>query len=335
MMRSLYIAWLSFLFFTIGISQKQNFFQAINTNNVPTLDITFDAAALIDQKYVDTTVRGSIQWTNLDGKSQVVRTKFTLRGKYRRRICSFPPIKMDLDKDDLQDLGLKKHDEYKLVTHCSDHPEQETYVRKEFLAYQIQNILLPYSYQTHYLTANYIDDSTHNIISGPAFIIENDKDLEDRLEIKELDGFHPGLNVDSMALKSNALFQMLIANDDYDLFAGRNCKAYSKDELVIPVSYDFDFAGFVNAEYARVNPNVPLHRLQDHIYLGPSFTREEWKAISKEWLSKQDAINALFDKEEILPKKDINDLRKYVRTFFRLMKQSPPLKTNDVYFFDN
>ena len=334
-MHSFHLVWLILLFFTNGISQKQNFFQAISSNNVPSLNISFDAAALIDQKFVDTTVRGSIQWEDLDGNSHLVRTKLTLRGKYRRRICSFPPIKMDFDKDDLQDMGLKKHDEYKLVTHCSDHPEQETYVRKEYLAYQIQRILLPYAYQVHYLTANYIDVNSGSTISGPAFIIENDKDLEDRLDVKELPGFNDSLQVDSLALKSNALFQMLIANDDYDLYSGRNCKAFSKEDQVIPVSYDFDFAGFVNAEYARVNPNVPLHRIQDHIYLGPAFTKEEWKSITKEWLGKLDNINELFEKEEILPKKEVNDLRKYVRTFFRYLKQSPPLKTNDVYFFDN
>ena len=84
-----------------------------------------------------------------------------------------------------------------------------------------------------------------------------------------------------------------------------NCKAFFKEDQVIPVSYDFDFAGFVNAEYAQP-PMFRLHRIQDHIYLGPAFTKEEWKSITKEWLGKNlDNINELFEKEEIYRRKSM------------------------------
>ncbi|MCB0657472.1 MAG: hypothetical protein KDC57_15105 [Saprospiraceae bacterium] len=334
MMRNL---WLCFLLGGTGLSlsaQKLNFFQYMVEQGIDTLEITMRSEIILEQKFVDTLSRGDIQWRS-NHQLNSVNAKFSLRGKYRRRICSFPPIKLDLDKDGLEDLGLKKHDEYKLVTHCSDHPEQETYVRKEFLAYKIQQILLPYAYEVHYLTAVYRDSTGNIIATGPAILIENDKDLEDRLDLKEMNAYDNGIPVDSSAIQANALFQMLIANDDYDVLAGRNCKLFASPDFTYPVSYDFDFSGFVNADYARVNPNVVMHRLQDHLYLGPSFNEKDWKKLTATWLAKQEQIEQLLDDETILPKRESNALRRYVKDFMRELKKSPPLRTNDIYFFDN
>jgi len=42
------------------------------------------------------------------------------RGKFRRKICDFPMIKIDFSKKDLKKRRYKKFDDYKLVTHCMD-----------------------------------------------------------------------------------------------------------------------------------------------------------------------------------------------------------------------
>ena len=60
----------------------------------------------------------------------------------------------------------------------------------------------------------------------------------------------------------------MIGNADWDLNVGRNVKYLIKNNKVIPVPYDFDFSGLVNAPYAIPNPNFGIPTVKTRIFLG-------------------------------------------------------------------
>ena len=70
---------------------------------------------LIEQKKKDEYQPASITFKLADGSQFQQELKVKARGKSRRRICDFPPIKMKFKKDNLEADGLNREfNEYKL-----------------------------------------------------------------------------------------------------------------------------------------------------------------------------------------------------------------------------
>ena len=78
-----------------------------------------------------------------------------------------------------------------------------------------------------------------------------------------------------------AVFQAMIGNHDYTVGGSHNVKWFScqGNPLLVPVPYDFDFCGFVNAEYARPLPDYrQLQQVTDRMYLGRAQNRDDLEA---------------------------------------------------------
>ena len=74
------------------------------------------------------------------------RAVLSLRGKFRRMRCQFPPLRVQFKKDTLRALGLADHNDLKLVTHCMDDPDSSREnILREYLCYRLYNILTPIS----------------------------------------------------------------------------------------------------------------------------------------------------------------------------------------------
>ena len=84
-------------FCTHTFSQEIPFFEYLTNNNIQKIRIETDFEYLTSNKYQDTALKGHVYWTDLSGE-QKIDTKISLRGKYRRRVCTFPPVKLNFSK---------------------------------------------------------------------------------------------------------------------------------------------------------------------------------------------------------------------------------------------
>lgn len=245
------------------------------------------------------------------------------RGKFRRRICDFPMVKIDFSKKDLKKRKYKKFDDYKLVTHCMNTLD-DSYesVAREYLAYKIYNILSPDSYKVHFLFITYVD-SKDSIppFQHFGFIIEDTAELADRIQgkfRKEVDG----LVLDSInAIQHDfvALFQYMIGNTDWRATPiPRNAKIFKReaemDYKLIP--FDFDFSGLVAAPYAVPNSRLGQKNVRHRIFQGIEKIATVDEATKIHFLAKKKKILKYVKRFTLLSKPSRKDIRGFLDPFF-------------------
>ncbi|MEM1119502.1 MAG: hypothetical protein AAGJ18_03595 [Bacteroidota bacterium] len=244
--------------------------------------------------------------------------KIARRGVTRRKICDFPPIKLKLSNDTLENKGFARFNDYKLVTHCL--AGEDELVLKEYLTYKLFNQLTPKSFRVQLAKVRYVDQS--GVVENEeyfAFLIEDNKELAHRLGGKLVNPNKRKISrVDKEQYKKMVLFQYMIGNTDWNLSKGHNVKwVQPKDsEVPIPIPYDFDYCGLVNAPYAVPHPQIPIKNVRQR-YL-------QWRGKSKEVLlpvyenfkiRKADFI-AVCQAFEDLSEEQKTDMLEFLESFF-------------------
>ena len=189
----------------------------------------------------------------------------------------------------------------KLVTHClEDKEEAKMLLMKEYLTYQIYEELTEHSYRTQLVRITYKDIKTGKKSKNWGFLIEDTAQLANRIQAEKCDcwgnspkEFHHG------TAELVSLFQYMIGNEDFKVEALKNVKTFRKDGQLIPVPYDFDFSGLVDASYAIPNNDYQMKYVTDRIYLG-----------SAESLLELHSTQTFFQAKEHRIKGIINDFRK-------------------------
>ncbi len=252
-------------------SSSESIFDQMSHTDV--LDITIAAdLSVVTDKSTRTKQKGTLRFTDGQGKEQVWPVKLVPRGKFRRTRCTkMPPLKIHFDKDDLRAAGLATFDDYKLVNQCI---EEKTVAKelllKEYLAYKLYNNITEESFRVLFLNITYVDSKTGKKSRQPGFLIEDTAQLRHRIganKIAQSVGFS-ARDFDIQKLQTTALFQYWIGNADWSVSLGKNIKVLEKGGHLIAIPYDFDFSGMVNAPYARPNVDYGLTSLQQRIYLG-------------------------------------------------------------------
>lgn len=271
-----------------------------------------------------------IRFTDADDDAAEWRVEIRARGKYRNRICAFPPLKVKFDHSVLGPEHLKAFKSLKLVTHCGDQAETEETLLKEYLAYKIYNTITDQSLRVQLVKINWIDShGKHQIGEKWGFLIENKDEMAQRLGggvYKEYGVQHDDINSQSAA--QNSLFQYMIGNADWSLEKNKNIKLIksntTQDIAIIP--YDFDFSGLVDATYAR--PESGLISVKERVYLGASTSEDIKEALELFELKKKDIID-LVSSFNYLSRSGRNDVKKYIRSFYSSIDE--PMKNPEYY----
>ena len=261
------------------------------------------------------------------GKENIVYpVDISLRGKFRRRICDFPPIRLDFSKKLLRGMGLLDHDKLKLVTHCmEDRLAGNANVVKEYLAYQLYNVLSPNSFQVTMVKLSYVDlQKSFPKTTRYAIIIEDTDEMCERVGGTEYEAFNPDSS-SIAALDENrlALFQYMIGNEDWSIAMMKNVKSVQQaDGTLIPVPYDFDFSGFVNASYAR--PNFEAHghtSITQRAFLGLKTSEDVMRQNIDHYKNKKAELLKVIDDCKYLSKPARQDAIEYLESFYAEIDQ--------------
>lgn len=272
------------------------------------------------------------QWSYVDESGDTVRLDVSIRtrGNFRRMFCEFAPLQLNFRKSQVKGTLFAGQNKLKLVAPCMHWPEYQRYVLLEYLAYRTLEILTDYSFRTRLIRLSYIDsDEKLDPWTAIVFVIEDDADMARRLGLQRTDLVSVGfMGIDHEQAALVELFQMLIGNNDFSLLQaddGESCchntEILAADEAgpMIPVPFDFDFSGLVNAPYAAPPDHLPISEVRHRYYTGLCHPPGVLDSAIERILSKRTEIRSLFAEFAELSDKDRRRAELYVEGFFRIL----------------
>lgn len=301
---------------------KPGIFDFISREEVGEIEILIDLDTLLSDIRRTDYVKATFKMENEKGDDLEIPVKVRPRGKFRRMKCNFPPLKLKFKKDDLAERGMNKYNEFKLVTHClKDEQQAKEMILKEFLAYKIFNELTPYSFNVQLVRITYRHNGKSRKIKQWGILIEDQESLADRNGAKVVSRI--GIPLDSLHKnqeKLASLFQYMIGNCDWSYFLARNMEFIQLDDnRILPVPYDFDYCGFVNAPYSAPNAQIGQKSVKDRVYLGNSDSHEEIYGMVSYFKTKEKDVLSIVDNCKKLPGDVRSELKSYLEDFFKLL----------------
>lgn len=203
-----------------------------------------------------------------------------VRGNSRTAVCRFPPLRFNFSKKEFAGSVFDGQDKLKLVTHCHSNSDvSENNLLDEYTAYRIFNRVSAIGYRVRLLRVRYVDTGQKlRGLDRPyyAFLIESDDELAARVggRAVQLTGVPYSLLDDGHTARFY-VFQYLIGNFDWSFVRADNADSCCHnvdligiDEQLLPVPYDFDFSGFVDARYTSIPGSLGIRRATQRVYRG-------------------------------------------------------------------
>lgn len=253
------------------------------------------------------------------------------RGKSRQKddICDFVPLRVRFNEKPDESSIFHKQKSLKLVTHCRSGGRFQQHLLREYSAYRLYNQLTDRSLKVRLARINYHDgaDAKPDITSY-GFFIEDIDDAAKRLDMKEIDvsGVQRGALTRSDSARY-ALFQYMIGNTDWSTRYGprgeyccHNSKLIGPDKgartNLIPVPYDFDMSGWVDAPYAVPNEQLPIRNVRSRLYRGYCEWNTDLPAAISEAKARRAALEAEIANVPGMADKTKQQLGKYLADFY-------------------
>jgi len=278
-----------------------------------------------DEEYQKATMR----YKTADKEEKVWTFRIRQRGKFRRRVCDIPPLKLEFKKEHLLEAGLQPFDDLKLVTHClEDDPTAKNNLMREYLAYKLYNEITDRSFRVQLVRITYRNTGKGmGKMKRYGFLIEDVDDVAHRLEGDECECMNMDRNLlNQEALANMHVFQYMIGNADYDLILLRNLKLvtpYDGGEAIV-VPYDFDFSGLVNAPYAIPNPDYGIKNVKERVYIGEGLSQSRKDATLEHFRSKKESLLAIVKDFKELNGAARREIRDYLNSFYASIENGLP-----------
>ncbi len=209
---------------------------------------------------------------------------------------------------------------------------------KEYLAYRIYNLITEYSFRVRLAKVTYVDTNDHRRpVTRYGFFIEDENNMAERnntvsLRINEVtrEMYDPAL------LNIYEIYMFMIGNLDYSVLKAEpnsrcchNARLMihpEKENLVVPIPYDFDHAGLVAAPYARPPKSLNLRSVKQRLYRG--FCHHDGIVESSiEILNeRKKAIYDLFEHTEGLNFQSRKESQNYLKSFYEIINDPKKLQ---------
>ena len=305
-------------------------FDKLSVDSLVEFELLADFDSLILTKKEEKYFPGFISFKNEKDAIITNEIKIGTRGKTRKNICDFPPIRLKFPAPPLNKSKVTKYKTLKLVTPCYEKDSAEDLVIKEWLCYKMFQELTDNSFRVQAARVEIKQkNSNKNSLKKMSFIIENENEMAERLSGTLLDkSIDKVKTIDIQSYNLLALFQYMIGNTDWNLSKRHNIKLITIDSKAapIPIPYDFDYSGLVNAAYAIPHPNLPIKSVRERFF--------QWRG--KDVKSLQSSVDILLSKKEILlslikncplkKQKEKDEMLAYVLEFFKMIESSDQLE---------
>ena len=222
-----------------------------------------------------------IQGTLTDPNGQALPVALSVRGITRRGtdVCDFPPLRVQFTTAPPATSLFKGQKKLKLVTHCKSSPAFQQKVLLEYSVYKMYNLLTPHSFRVRLANIDYLGPDGRPIVSRIGYFLEDLSDVAKRNGMKQTHAPNviPASDLSGPDAARYALLEHMVANHDWSMRAGpAGHECCHNAELIgplapgatIPIPYDFDFSGFVDAPYATPPEELHLASVRQRVYRG-------------------------------------------------------------------
>ncbi|MFK7775422.1 MAG: hypothetical protein AB8F94_24995 [Saprospiraceae bacterium] len=242
-----------------------------------------------------------------DGKIKVKK-----RGITRKKICAIPPVMMKFGKKE-------KAFRIKLVTPCKEDENAQQLVYKEYLAYQMYSDLTPHSFKTQLVNITYRDKKDKiPPIEATGFLIEEVHEAAERMTAKLLHRHEKIKYLNQNCYRLFTMFQYCIGNTDWNLSKRHNIKLIRKhnSNSPIPVPYDFDYAGLVDAPYAIPHPQLPIDNVRERHFMWRGKNYDGFEEVVELFVEMKPKMLEKIESFDLLEKEEKEEMINYIESFF-------------------
>lgn len=247
------------------------------------------------------------------------------RGNFRREKCYFVPVKISIKKKHYKNTKFDGHKKLKLVVPCLLEKDRNDNVVKEYMAYKIYETVSPYHFRTRFANIELAEprgkkEKIH-VIKG--FLIEDDKKIAKKFDGKIVErSIHPLAQEELNSIRCE-FFQYMIGNTDFSNLEQHNSKLIYIDKNIIPVPYDFDMSGLVNASYSVVSEAITskssnMTRVTQRMYRGFKRNPILIEQVRQEYIQNKTRVFKIID--DLQPKfesqKEFETSRDFIQDFY-------------------
>ena len=246
------------------------------------------------------------------------------RGKFRlqRRTCQLPNLRLNFPKKQLEGTVLEGQDKLKLVGYCRDRDDFEQNVLEEYAVYRAYNLVTDVSFRVRLARITYRDTSgKREPITRYGFLLEDDDALAERVGGKRVEAAAvPPVSFDAEAATMMALFQYMVGNTDWSMVQFHNSELVQlPDGKLVPVPYDFDFSGVVNAPYAAPDPSLGTRSVRERVYRGFCRAEVDMKKAYDAFGVWREAFDGLFRGQQGLDPENAERAVEYLDDFYEVI----------------
>ena len=299
------------------------------------LDVTIRApfTTIMRERSVDEDLPATLTYTDGEAGEITVELGIRARGRFRRQTdtCKWAPLRLNFKKSTVKKTVFAGSDKMKLVTHCRKgavvYPQA---LQSEYLAYRIFNTLTDASFRVRMLRVTYVDSDKKDRESIKyAFVIEHKNqvakriDLElnevPRTEIEFLNARHTNLS---------SLYQYLIGNTDFSPIRAAPglpcCHNYvlfgNEKGSILPIPYDFDMAGFVDAPHSAPSANFKLKNVRQRLYRGRCKNNQHVAESVQAFVERKGAIYDLVTSNELYKTSTRKETLSFIDDFYKVIE---------------
>lgn len=306
--------------FAVAQEKKTSIFESLTPVEAVKITLETDYTTLLANRKKNVYIPARI--IAADGQSFDLEVK--PRGKFRRKTCDVPPIKLKFSKKTLRAAGFDTLNEIKLVMPCFDNDEGDELIVKEYIAYRLFEHMTNASVRARLIKLTLIDTHVEKKRTMMAMLVEDNEETAARLNGVESETY--GLPADSLITHQAALvsmFEYMIGNTDWEISMIRNVRLIQSRETgkVLVVPYDFDFSGFVSAPYASPSSESGLRTVRERFLMSSGLQPEALKRATRQLKAAEPELMRICD-SKYLSRAGSENIKTYLRSFFQRAGES-------------
>lgn len=287
-----------------------------------------------------------LEYADENGSQQLLPIEVKVRGGWRSLIenCSAPLLFIRFDETKTAGTPFQGQSMLPLTTHCGrgisleessikqSRHTWEQYILKEYLAHRLYNVMTDVSLKARLVHITYPNpEKPRRKISNYAFFTEHFESVARRNGYRLLQrGAFDQETLDLDAAGRVALFEFMIGNTDWSIKRERNITLLQRpDGAQVPLPFDFDLSGLVDAHHAGPAPSLPIDDVRERYFLGFCMTGNSLESLIDEYLERKEALLAMAAEVPELDKRSLKSIRHFLDEFFDIL-QSEELRTEQL-----
>ena len=310
----------------VGLLNSQNPKVLFASEDILELTIRVDVKSLVNDREVRDE-HNAILWHLENGELKTQHEiKLVVRGKNRTRtdVCSFPPLTVNFKKKQVENSIFEGQNKLKLVSHCKKQNSFKDYIFKEYLIYKLYEEITEQSLKVRLCKINWIDKKNPDgQETYYGFLIEDIDDSAERngkIEFDKKIGSQQSCN--NELLEKLTFFQFMIGNLDWSIPHQHNIKLIADENggLPVPIPYDFDASGFVNAPYAVPPGNLSLASIRTRVFWGLCRPDKGYNNTADYYKHNKENFLNIVSEFSLLSDKAKKSTVKYMEGFFEILE---------------